>query len=241
MTGLLLETERLPEDQAENVTRLVNFIGHQVGALTHTERAIYTTLWMTIARASAPVVVANLNYRADTLRDTLDKLMHHRLIWFDEDLRAVLQCPPFSALHSAHEVKAFGWDRAYVCSLPDAALSLLVYGPNTWLNVDSTCPRSGEVLRFRVMLDAYHSLKLEAPADSKQWCVWLPESPDGHLSVGTNGLRSKINAFNTRADFETYQQYNPLPGSGTLYTLEQAVYLSECLLRAFEHALSSDR
>lgn len=241
MTGLLLETERLPENQAENVTRLINFIEHNISALTHTERAIYTTLWMTIARASAPVVVANLNYRADTLRVALNKLMHHRLIWFDEDLRAVLQCPPFSALHSAHEVKAFGWDRAYVCSSLDASLSLLVYGPNTWLNAESTCPRSGEVLRFRVMLDAYHCLKLEAPADSKHWRVWLPNSPDGDLSVEANGLRSKINIFNTQADFETYQQYNPLPASGTLYTLEQAVYLSECLLRAFEHALSTDR
>jgi hypothetical protein len=205
--------------------------------LTYIERTIYTTIWMLIARVSAPIVAPNLNYKPDVIRAALDKLIHNRLMWFDNDLHAVLQCPPFSALHTPHQVKAFGWERAYMCSIVDAPLSLLVYGPNTWLNVETVCPRSGEYLRFRVMLDDHFALKIDAPAQATQWRIWVPSSEDGALSLGPQGSRARMNAFHSEADFDIYRYYRP-DEIGAMYTLEQAVYLSQCLLESLRKSLS---
>jgi hypothetical protein len=163
--------------------------------LNHTERMIFTTLWMYIAQASAPVGAGNLRYRLDIAKDALDALVENRLVWFDNDLRAVLQCPPFSALHTAHEVKAFGWERAYVCSMLDVPLALLVYGPNTWLKAESTCPRSGEILRYRVMLDNQQQIHMDVPPEAANWCVWIPSPADGYLSIEPNGVRATVNLF----------------------------------------------
>ncbi len=233
-----IDRTRLPADQLDNVTKLITFVEENIRDLLHVERVIFTTLWMYIARASAPVTANNLKQRPMVIKATMDKLIHKRLIWFDTDLRAVLQCPPFSALHTAHEVKAFGWEATHECSFIDAPLALLIYGPNTWLNVQSTCPRSGEVLNYQVLLDSDQQLQIKAPAKAADWCVWIPNTEDGILSLETSGLRSRINAFHTQADYQTYEHYHAEFATGTLYTLPQAIYLSECLLKAYQQALA---
>lgn len=235
-----IDPTRLPDNTADNIKAMVSFVQQHLETLPPLERMIYSNIWMQMARHHVPVTPRLLKYRDDIVHTAFHRLVLNRLIWFDDDMRAVLQCPPFSALHTHHEVKAFGWERAYACSFIDAPLALLIYGPNTWLLVESTCPRSGELLRFRVQLDSDGQLQIEAPAESAQWCIWIPTVPDGHLSIEIDGTRSYTNAFNTVTDFETYQQYQPNCPPGTLYTLEQAVYVSECLLRAYQSALDKD-
>lgn len=235
-----LDPARLPPDELHNIKMMVAFVQENVRSLNQTERMIYTTVWMHIARAVAPVGAGNLNFRLDIAKAGLSKLTRQRLVWFDDDLRAVLQCPPFSALHTSHEVKAFGWEKAYVCSFIDAPLSLLIYGPNAWLDVESTCPRSGEILRYKVKLDSDHQLHVDAPIEAETWRIWMPSPDDGYLSTAPHGIRGRVNAFLTQADFDTYQQYHPDPLPGSLYTLSQAVYLSECLLRAYQTALETE-
>jgi hypothetical protein len=193
---------------------------------------------MLIARASAPIVARNLNYKPEVIQSALDNLIARKLLWYDGDLRAVLQCPPFSALHTTHQIKTFGWERAYACSFVDAPLALLIYGPNTWMEVHSTCPRSGEELRYRVMLDDSFALRMDAPASANQWRVWIPSQVESLDSLGVRGERAHMNAFHTPADLDTYRHYNP-EAVGTVYTLPQAVYFSECLLRTYQRALTT--
>lgn len=236
-----IDLSRIPADEAENVQNLVLFIHERIGRLAQIDRGIYTTIWMNLTRVAVPLTARAFHkYREETVLFAFQRLMRSDLIWFDDEMQAVLQCPPFSALYTHHEVKAFGWDRAYVCSILDAPLSLLIYGPNTWLNVESTCPRSGEILTFRTKLDSNRRLQLESRAESANWRIWVPRTEGGNLSIKPMGIRARVNGFNTQTDFETYTQYHPTPASGTLYTLEQAIYLSECLLHAFQEALETD-
>ncbi len=232
-----IDRTRLPVNQVENVTKFVAFTEENMLDLQDVERMIFTTLWMYIARASAPVTANHLKHRPMVIKATMDKLIYKHLIWYDNDLRAVLQCPPFSALHTAHEVKSFGWEGAYVCSFIDVPLALLIYGPNTWLKAKSVCPRSGEVLEYQVMLDSNQEFQVKAPSEADEWRIWVPNAVDGQLTLETNGLRSRINAFHSSVDYETYEHYHPDFGAGTLYTLEQAIYFSQCLLHAYQKVL----
>lgn len=222
------------------LSALVQQMTDPVCQLTPVERAIYTHVWLLIARVSAPIVARNLNYDPDLVQSLLDKLTRHHLLWFDPDLHAILQCPPFSALHTLHQVKTLGWERTYMCSFLDTPLSLLVYGPNTWLRVETTCPRSGEKLSFRVMLDQRYHLQLDAPQSAAQWRIWVPLPPNSIYTLGLNGDRSKINAFYTQADFETYRQYAP-PEDGVVLTFTQAMDLSQTLLQAYRSALTANK
>jgi hypothetical protein len=233
-----IDERRLPVNQVDYVSQVIAYFSDNIGALIAVERAIYTTTWMLIARASAPIVTRNLNYKPDVTQSALNNLIERKLLWYDTDLRAVLQCPPFSALHMPHQVKTFGWERAYTCSFIDAPLALLIYGPNTWMDVTSVCPRSGEELCFRVMLSDSWTLRIEAPSEAKNWRVWIPSQIESLTSLGVRGERAHMNAFHTSADLDTYRHYNS-DENGTVYTLDQAIYFSECLLRAYQKALAA--
>lgn len=232
-----IDSSRLPEEQSSAAITLMEQVESRIKELSSQQRHIYTKIWGVLARATAPVVAQQLN--ADTpysVKIALETLVEKKLVWFDDDLKAVLQCPPFSALHTAHEVKAFGWNRAYTCSVIDASLALLFYGPNTGLTVTSQCPRSGEKLQFRVTLNSEDQLKLEAPPESSNWCVWIPQPMVDNLEVGPRSQRSMINMFHSRADLDTYQHYHSENPAGAIYTLPQAIYLSEQLFKSYNSA-----
>lgn len=232
-----IDSSRLPTGQDTVALALMEEIEAHIRSLSSQQRHIYTKIWGVLARATAPVVAQQLN--ADTpysVRMTLEKLVDKKLVWFDDDLKAVLQCPPFSALHTPHEVKAFGWNRAYACSVIDASLALLFYGPNTALTITSQCPRSGERLQFRVTLNSQDELTLEAPPESAEWCVWIPQPLADNLEVGPRSRRSMIHMFHTRADLDTYQHYHTETPESVIYTLPQAVYLSELLFKSYSSA-----
>lgn len=232
----MLDAQALSDDQRTYVDLVVTKAHERIETLTQVERAIFSTVWTMMARASAPVVVRNLNFGAEATHQALTRLIELGLLWFDTDLRAALQCPPFSVLSTPHRVKAFGWDVAHTCSFIDIPLTLLLYGPNTWLSAQSTCPRSGENLTFRVLMDERGDLRLDAPASAQRWRIWMPEVTLDGLTVGTSGTRSRINAFFTRADLDTYLHYHPSE-HGSAFTLEQAIYLSQSLLGAYRQVL----
>lgn len=233
----MLDAAALSEDQQAYVSAVTAKCAAHLAALTPAERAIFTNVWTLMARTAAPVVVRALHASAEVTQSALTKLVSHGLLWFDPDLRAVLQCPPFSVLNTPHRVKAFGWNAAFVCSFVDIPLALLLYGPNTWLSAYSVCPRSGERLTFRVLMTDQRTLRLDAPASAGRWRIWLPELPLAGLTVGSGGGRSRVNAFFTSADLDTYLHYHPAE-RGYRFTLEQAVYLSQALLQVYYAALS---
>lgn len=229
----------LSEDQIAYVSAVTAKCTAYLTALTPAERAVVTDVWTLLARTAAPVVVRARYANAQVGQSALTKLMSHGLLWFDSDLRAVLQCPPFSALTTTHRVKAFGWNAAFVCSFVDIPLALLLYGPNTWLSAYSACPHSGEQLAFRMLMTDQLTLRLDAPVSASRWRVWLPLLPDS-LVVGSSGGRSRVNAFFTDADLDTYLYYHPTE-CGYRFTLEQALYLGQALLRVYHAALSRSR
>lgn len=237
-----MNTTRLPEGQALWASALVRRVAELLQGLANEERAVYTALWKLMAQHGSPITshhFADLKYSPDRIRDLLATINKTHLLWFDDDLRAVLRCPPFSVLHTPHPVKVFGWERAYAASLIEAPLTLLVYGPNVWLNIQTTCPRSGETLKYRVMLRDDGSLRLDAPSEAEQWVVWLP-LPDNPLDDDVfdwlQEARLRIGAFHTLEDLDIHRYYEGGP-SGVIYTLEEAVYLSEGLLWAYGRAL----
>ncbi|NWG15857.1 MAG: hypothetical protein HXY41_04410 [Chloroflexi bacterium] len=205
-------------------------------SFSSTERALYIQVWRQLARHKSPVVARSfLSIGQNTAQQIIRELSRRNLLWFDDELHAVLQCPPFSALHTPHEVKAFGWERAYVTSFVDIPLTLLIYGPNVWLEATSCCPRSGEKLAFRIQMDEEYRLRWEVPLND--WRLWFPlptnETADSYQTF--HQLRPRLNAFYTIKDLDTHRQYQGDQGGGqvgAVYTLEQALYLGQCLLQA---------
>ncbi len=233
-----VDASRLPEGQAAWVQSLLTQILGLLSSLTREERALYTQTWKQMARHNAPVITRSFvqtgqsSHAAQQIVASLNKA---KLMWFDNDLHAILQCPPFSVLHTIYEVKAFGWERTYMCSFVDMPLALLVYGPNVWLDCASRCPRSGEKLAFRVRMGEDYRLQVEAPPN--QWRVWLPLlASTGEDAYRTfHHMRPRISAFYSLTDLQTHQQYHE-GSSGVVYTLEQSLYLSECLMQAYRYA-----
>jgi hypothetical protein len=228
-----IDSARLPAVHVAPVAALVGTLDTFIADLSPLERSTYTLFWSLIARAAAPVVVRDaMEPGSDHGQQLIDKLSDQHLIWYDHDLRAVLQCPPFSALHSSHIVKAFGWDRAYVPSFLDTLLAIMLYGPNTWLKIDTTCPRSGERLGMRVMQQPGGTLRLDTPQDAATWRAWVPDPSVDQLGVGFHGSRAALNLFNSQADLETYLRYHA-DVEGAIYTLDQVAYLAQCLLTVY--------
>lgn len=240
MSGLSYQVEpvdsrRLPDGQAVWVESLLSQYLGLVQALAPEERALYAQTWQHMARHSAPVVVrsfARSGYSTFSLQRAITTLNNYKLLWFDDDLRAILQCPPFSVLHTVHEVKAFGWERSYACSFVDIPLTLLVYGPNMWLECSSQCPHSGEKLRFRVRMNEHFRFEVDAPPNA--WCIWLPlpAVPADDPYQDFHWLRPRIHAYFSAADLDTHHPYQG-DDAGVVYTLEQALYLGECLASAY--------
>lgn len=235
----MIDAAALSEEQLAYVSAAQRLCTAHLSALTPPERATFAAIWPLMARTDAPIVMRGLHISSTITETALAKLVSGGLLWFDTDLRAVLQCPPFSALNTPHRVKVFGWDAAYACSFIDIPLALLLYGPNTWLSAQSVCPRSGETLVFRVLLTDSYTLRLDAPIRAIHWRVWLPTLPPAGLTVGSSGLRSRINAFVSQADLDTYLHYHPDTGSS--YTLEQAAYLSQALIQTYHSLLVPPR
>jgi hypothetical protein len=237
-----LDAARLPDGQAAWTAALIQRIAELLGAISSEERAVYTQVWRLMATFGSPITTnhfADLKYSPQRIRQVLTDLNAAGLLWFDEDLRAVLRCPPLSVLHTPHSVKVFGWERAYAASLIEAPATLLVYGPNVWLNVQTACPRSGEALKFRVMVRDDNTLRVDSPPEADQWVVWLP-LPDEPLRSDVfhwlHEFRLRIGAYHTQEDLDT-QRYYEGGAPGVVYTLEQMMYLSECLLHAYSRAL----
>ncbi len=240
--SLYLDAARLPDGQAAWASALVQRIVELLDAVSSEQRTVYTQVWRLMAMFGSPITTnhfADLKYAAERIRQVLADLNDIGLLWFDEDLRAVLRCAPFSVLHTPHPVKVFGWERAYAASLIEAPVTLLVYGPNVWLNVQTTCPRSGETLKFRVMVRDDSTLRYDPPPGAEHWVIWLPLPDDpleGDVYGWLHASRLHIGAYHTQEDLDT-QRYYEGGAAGAVYTLEQAMYLSECLLSAYKRAL----
>lgn len=233
-----LDAHRLPEGQETWVASLLARYLALLQSLTRDERVLYTQTWKQMARHNAPVVARSVlqsGQSATAAQRLMSSLNNSKLLWFDHDLHAVLQCPPFSVLHTTHEVKAFGWERSYACSFVDMPLALLVYGPNVWMECVSQCPRGGEKLAYRVRMDDQFHLHLDAPPND--WHVWLPlpASPEEDALQAFHRIRPRINAFYSLDDLHTQRQYQA-SDPGVVYTLAQSLYLSECLMLVYRYA-----
>ncbi len=227
------DLQRFAPRQAAQVDNTLQTITTLFEALPTRERATFTSMWTLIAQTTVPATITPRQYDAD-VEKILRDLTISGLLWYDHDLHAVLQCPPFSALTTHHHIKAFGWSKTYACTFLDIPLTLLVYGPNTWLNVESACQRSGEILSFRVMVDNHYGIQFEAPTNATDWRIWVPEKLP--LAAGPGIKPGGAVGFYTPVDFETYQHYNP-DQPGEVYDLEAALHFGACLLRVYRQVL----
>jgi hypothetical protein len=234
------DARRLPDGQLDWVRSAVEGYAALVNALSPDERNLYGSIWRYLARYHAPATSRQFNHlnlapvAVGSMMETLNK---QKLLWYDHDLRAVLQCPPFSVLHTPHQVKVFGWERIYTSSFVDIPVTLMVYGPNTWMTAQSVCPRSGEVLAYKIKMREDFTLQADPPREASRWRVWIPRPavPDVDIDpyLQFHRLRSKINAFNSDGDLEMHREYTSPADSGVIYTFEQAMYLSSLLLVAY--------
>jgi hypothetical protein len=236
---MVLDTQGLPgEDWLQVAASQLEAL---ISRLSPEERSLIPQIWKHIATYNTPAAARKLvNRQANRDQQVISGLNERKLLWFDNDLQAVLQCPPFSALHTPHEIKVFGWERTHASSFIDLPGMLLVYGPNVWLDARSTCPRSGEKMQFRLRLGGDGTLDYNAPPESAAWRVWLPVTGDDTADAYTqfHSLRPKINLFFTLDDLETHRHYQSESG-GTVYAFEHALYLGMGLARAYRRILPS--
>lgn len=236
-TPVPLDERRLPEGQFDWARAALSECTAVVADLSAQERRICVHLWKHMAGQKALATAHHfsaLKLNPTFTEATLLDLSGRGMLWFDNDLRAVLQCPPFSSLLTPHTVKVFGWERAFSASFIDLPISLLLYGPNTWLEASTACQRSGDMLTFRVKMREDLTLDIDAPDDADKWRIWipLPLRQTEKVFIHLHSQRSRINAFHTLEDLNTHQQYST-NGIGMIYTLEQAIYLSSLFLHAY--------
>lgn len=232
-----VDETRLPEGQAQWVADLIASQAAAIRELSSEERLLYAHIWKHIAHHAKPPAARQFGHispKTRRLQQAINRLKERHLIWFDEALQAVLQCPPFSALNTTHQVKAFGWERTFATSFVELPCTLAVYGPNVWLEARSICPRSGETLAYRARMREDHTLQVEALA-ADRWRIWvpLPAATNPQPLLEFNQIRPRIHAFYTLDDLATYRQYDPTGVAGVIYTFDQAIYLGEYLLQAY--------
>jgi hypothetical protein len=234
------DARRLPDGQLDWARAAVEGYTVLIDSLSPDERALYGSIWRFLARNHAPATsrqFKHLNLAPAAVSTMIHTLNDQKLVWYDEDLRAVLQCPPFSVLHTPHQVKVFGWERIYVSSFIDIPITLMIYGPNTWLNAQSVCPRSGETLAYKIKMREDFTLQADPPREAERWRIWipLPTLPDLDTApyLQLHRLRPRINAFHNEGDLDTHRQYNSPEEPGVVYSFEQALYLSNLLLLAY--------
>ena len=232
----LCDLDFFQPQQAEQVADLTQKLQAEFESLDADSRQALSLIWGLIAQATAPIAINATSRQSETsLQHNLESLSAAGFIWYDTDLRCVLQCPPFSALTTNHRVKAFGWDNAQVCSLVDAPLALLLYGPNTWMTVCSICHYSGEELEFQMMVDDNLRFRTHMPLEARDWHIWVPSAgADVHR---TDHQQHAARSFFTAADFETYRESGP-EEAGVLYDIDEAMAFSRCLLRIYHKALN---
>lgn len=240
----MIEHSRLPAGQADWVRELVSGYVAALEGLTPEELQLYAQIWKHLARYGSPATVRQfpgINRHLFVVEQMVASLSNRKLLWFDTDLHGILQCAPFSVLLTPHQIKVFGWEKVYATSFVDIAQTLLVYGPNVWMEAQTTCPRSGERLNFRLLMRNDNTLQIDAPFAAAYWRVWLPlpDNPSPNAFAEFSSLRGKINAFNSLSDLETHRQYQQM-NNGVVYTLEQAIYLGSCLLTPSLRMLKPD-
>ncbi|MCA9914678.1 MAG: hypothetical protein KC496_15100 [Anaerolineae bacterium] len=239
-----IDERRLPEGQAAWIEAITTQYTALVSELTAEERHLYVYVWESMTRFIAPVSIrqyGGVKQPQVVVQQMVASLNARKLLWYDDELRAILQCPAYSVLHTANQAKAFVWGRAFACSFIDAPSALLVYGPNVWVDIHGVCPRSGEELSLKAKMREDFKLEFDIPSGGQEWCVWLPsysEVTSERAYEEFNMLRSKINVFHSLQDLQTHQQYQDDAGIGVIYTLEQALYASQFLLYAYSHVLS---
>jgi hypothetical protein len=238
------DARRVPEGQIDWLRAAIEGYTALVNGLSPDERGLYGGMWRYLARYHAPATsrqFRHLNMAPVVVGQIMETLNDHKLLWFDEDLRAVLQCAPFSVLHTAHQVKVFGWERIYASSFVDIPVTLMVYGPNTWLSAQTVCPRSGETLSYKIKMREDFTLQADPPREASRWRIWMPmpTQPDPDLSpyLQFHRLRPRINAFYSENDLIMHREYTAPDAPGVIYTFEQAQYLSNLLLVAYMQVL----
>lgn len=234
------DARRLPEGQMDWVRAAVEGYAALVNELSPDERSLYGSIWRYLARHHAPATsrqFSHLNLAPLAVSELMEVLNDQKLLWYDNDLRAVLQSPPFSVLHTPHQVKVFGWERIYASSFVDIPVTLMVYGPNTWLTAQTVCPRSGETLTYKIKMREDFTLQADPPREASRWRVWIPRSAQEEIEIDPylqfHRLRSRINAFNSEGDLEMHREYTAPNDPGAVYTFDQAMYLSSLLLVAY--------
>lgn len=240
------DARRLPDGQLDWVRAAVEDYSALAAGLSPDERALYGSIWRHLARFYAPATsrqFKHLSLTPGAIGALMMNLNTQKLLWFDEDLRAVLQCPPLSVLHTPHQVKVFGWERIYTSSFIDMPVTLMVYGPNTWLNAQSICPRSGETLAYKVKMREDFTLQADPPRDASHWRIWIPRPAQAEADVNPylqlHRLRPRINAFHSQSDLDMQRQDVSPDNPGVVYTFEQALYLSNLLLLAYSQVMET--
>jgi hypothetical protein len=227
--------ESLSWAQQTQVNALLEQVKRRFHRFTTQEREVFTTLWMSIARVGMPVPIHPAPiHNITNMMAVVAQLEQRGLLWLDVDMQAVLQCPPFSAIRTNHLVKAFGWNAAYACTLADVPLTLLLYGPNAWLEIKTICHETGSPLTFSVLLDEHRHLHLETPDEAADWRVWIPHS----IIDQPPSIERDVGLFATCDALDAYCAKHP-EQEGVSYSINEAILLSEALILAYKQALSN--
>ena len=223
----------LPQGQAEWMQSLLESMGRTLLDLDRDQRSLLRRLWQHMANHTDPPSLKLFNQFPQALA-LLIELNEAHLLLYDGQLRSILQSPPFSAIQTTHQIKAFGWERVYITSPLDAPLALLVYGPNVWMEMRTVCPQTGAALVYRLMMQEDGGLIPESGGDSAHWRLWIPfpeQSLEDPLHL-FNRRRSQIRFFQTESDLERFRTRQGV-SEGMVFTCPQALALSRQILAQY--------
>lgn len=222
-----------PEGQAEWISTLHESVGRALLDLDRDQRGMLRRVWEYMANHTTPPPLKLFSQIPQALA-LLVELSAAHLLLYDGQLRSVLQAPPFSAIQTPHQIKAFGWERVYITSPLDAPLALLIYGPNVWMEMRTVCPQTGASLVYRLMMQEDGGLVPEQPGDAVSWRLWIP-LPQQSLEEPAyvfNRRRSQIRFFQTEADLERFRMRQG-SSEGMVFTCQQALAFSRQILALY--------